>query len=339
MPTPTEKRILQERRAKKTGALLVPIMERLLEDEVIPGSDDDFRFMDMLVRARALPRRKGVYSPSMLGSCIRQAYFAKRGTEKHLARNPQTNGYFLKGNFTHLQWQFAMWQAHQKGMLELVTIPIANEVDILTDMHLQGQLTQKETTVWMDALNFYGDGTRPGVEVRVVEGDWGGTIDVLTCMKKLNYVVDIKGINLIEYMRTIKRGAKQAYRKQIVGYAGIAKSVLDIEIAECLLVSECKAGPVTGSGSPIALHETRVPIGEFTGEVERRLRTLRWFDGRDELPPAECVNTQHMAFQECAFNRFCRDEVLVTQKGRAASAAKKVDTSKLKPARPVREKD
>src|SRR3954471_23062977 len=102
--------------------VLVPILEELLERECIPEDEEDFAFMDILIRARALPRKKGVFSPSMLGSCIRQAYFAKRGTEKHESISTQRNGYFLKGNFTHFQWQFAMWKAHRAGMLEIVTV-------------------------------------------------------------------------------------------------------------------------------------------------------------------------------------------------------------------------
>lgn len=328
MPTPTEKRILQERHAKKTGAILVPILEELLEEECIPEGIEDFRFMDMLVKARALPRQKGVFSPSMLGSCVRQAYFVKRGVEKHKARSPQTNGYFLKGNFVHFQWQFALWKAHTKGMLELVPVPIEHELEILRKMFLAGDEnhSDRDYVMWADALNFYGNGTRPGVEVRVQapgNEDFMGTIDGMIRVPpfKINlkvHVVDFKGINVIDFQRAVKNGAKPEYRKQIVGYGNnVNESDLPYEVEDCLLVSENKAGPTNStSSSPLALHETLVPIEEHLPEVRRRLKTLRWFDSRDEVPPPECVSTNHMGYQECAFNRFCHEEVREIQRER-----------------------
>jgi hypothetical protein len=263
VPTPTEKRILQERRARKSGDILVPILEKLLEVECIPEDEDDFAFLDMLMRVRSMPRSKGVFSPSMLGSCVRQAYFSKRGEEKHLSVSPQANGYFLHGNFVHFKWQFAMWKAMRAGMLELVMVP-ADDLDIRHGMFFNGE--------------------RPGVEVRIINGDFGGTIDVLVRIMGKVYVVDFKGINLIDFQR------------------------------------ECKAGPVGGRGSPLALHETLVPIDEHLGDVQRRLRTLRWFDHRNEVPKPECVSTTQMKYQECPFSRFCREEVSAIQREREGRA-------------------
>lgn len=306
--TATERRIIQKRSAAKSGAVLVPILEELLEDQCEPEDEEDFGFMDMLMRVRATPREKGIFSPSMLGSCIRQAYFAKRGTEKHLARNPQTNGYFLTGNFTHFKWQFAMFKAHRKGLLKLLTV---------------------KSEVGMPD----GAGERPAVEVRVIDGDWGGTIDVIPVIDNVPYIVDFKGVNLIDFQRTVKKGAKHEYRKQLVGYGKIANKVLGLGIEECLLISEAKPGPING-GSPLALHETRVPMAEFDGEVNRRLRTLRWFDSHDETPPPSCVSTMHMQFQECPFARFCRDEVKAVQTERERRARKQ--SRDWTPARPQR---
>lgn len=345
MPTPTERWVIQSRRAKKTGALLVPILEQLLENECIPEDLEDFRFMDMLIKARALPRSKGVFSPSMLGSCVRQAYFAKRGEEKHLAHSPQTNGYFLKGNFIHFQWQFALWKAHRAGLLRLATVPIERELEQLRMMFLSGDEnhSDRDYVLWADALDFYGDGTRPGVEVRVCSAtneDFMGTIDALPQFKPYKnnkvHVVDFKGINVIDFQRTIKKGAKKQYRVQIVGYGwNVNLSDLGYEVEDCLLVCENKAGPMnSASTSPIALHETRVTIEEFLPEVKRRLRTLRWFDSRNEVPPPECVSTTHMGYQECAFNRFCREEVRTIQRERQDRASKRPrDWKVAKPAR------
>lgn len=331
MPTPTEKQIIRERRAKKSGALLVPILEAVLEHEVIPETPEDFRFMDMLVRARALPRRKGVFSPSMLGSCVRQAYFAKRGVEKHKAANSQTNGYFLNGNFVHLKWQFALWRAHTLGALELVSVPIAEELHILQELRDWNSISLDEYDDWAGALNFYGDGTRPAVEVRViVDEDFGGTIDGMVRLppfkrNTLVHVVDFKGINVIDFQRQLKRGAKRQYRVQIVGYGdNVNRSTLDYEVKDCLLVSENKAGPTNSSStSPIALHETLVSIEDHLPEVRRRLKTLRFYDHKDEVPPPECVSTTHMAYQECAFNRFCREEVKAVELERRRRADKR----------------
>jgi len=342
--------LIARRKAAGSGAVLVPLLERLLEHEVIPEDEEDFRFMDMLVRARALPRRKGVFSPSMLGSCMRQAYLSKRGETKLIAPDSQRNGYFLNGNFVHFKLQFAMWKAHRASLLELASVPIGGEVDIVMQLVIDGHVSEQEGRRWMDALNFYGDATRPGVEVRVVDGDWGGTIDVLANLPTEvppeidaagdfyqygSYVIDFKGLRLDDYMKTVRRGASPEYRKQIVGYAGIANKVLALDppVTECLLVCECKAGPVSGVGSPIALHETLVPVAEFDGEVQRRLRTLRHYDRKDDLPAIECVSTQHMGFQGCPFNARCRDEVLAVQRERERKARRSADGKQTSVAR------
>jgi hypothetical protein len=310
MPTPTERRIIGKRRTLQTGAVLIPILEELLEKPVEIEDEEDFRFMDMLVRARAVRREKGVYSPSMLGACVRKAYFSKRGEKRLPMMSPQTHGYFLHGNFIHLKWQFALWKAHRAKKITLVAVPGTG------------------------ALDFYGNGTRPAVEVRVVDEDFGGTIDIIPIIDDKAYVVDFKGINLIDFQRTVKRGAPVAYRRQLVGYGMIAGKKLKIDLAGCLLISECKAGPVGGRGNPIALHETFVPIEDYRGDVVRRLRTLRWFDAKEELPPPECTSTIHMGFQECPFNQRCREEVRQIQHERESRAAQQ--PRDWKPSRPGR---
>lgn len=310
--------------------MLVPLLEELLELDTStgPSTPDDFRFMDMLIKARALPRRKGVFSPSMLGSCVRQAYFAKRDVDKHSAANPQTHGYFLKGNFVHLQWQFALWRAHIAGLIELVPVPIKHELDILDQFVINGELSKRERNAWAQALNFNDDMTRPAVEVRVVTGDFGGTIDALVrfvlAKKQPICVVDFKGINVIDFQRTVKRGAEPKYRVQIVGYGNnVNLSDLPYQVDNCLLVCENKAGPTnSSSSSPLALHETKVGVEEHMPEVRRRLKTLRFYDHKNEVPPPECVSTTHMQFQECPFNRFCLEEVKQVQRERISRAQK-----------------
>lgn len=338
MTTPTERQILNRRKGAKSGDVLVPILERLLENEVIPETPEHFRFMDMLVKARALPRRKGVFSPSMLGSCMRQAWLAKRGTEKHLSADSQRNGYFLKGNFVHLQWQFAMWKAHEQGMLKLVPVPIDHEYDIIKGLYKDNVIDYDAAHAWMKSLDFYGDDTRPGVEVRVVDGDFGGTADVIAEIPvgERPRVIDVKGINLVDFQRTVRSGTKQEYRRQVVGYADNVNTVLGLGIEECIVLSECKAGPLGGRGSPIALHETLVRVDDYHGEMARRLRTLRYHDMTDDMPAIECVSTRHMGFQECAFGgRFCHAEVLAVQQRKEAEKRSQIDPHDLKPARPA----
>jgi hypothetical protein len=251
----------------------------------------------------------------MLGSCLRQAYFSKRGEKKVKALSPQTNGYFLNGNFVHLKWQFALWKAQAAKFLAIGRMPAES-------LSLAWNKTDAELGPW-----------RWAVEYRVVLGDWGGTIDAIVIIDGKFYIVDFKGINLIDFQRTIKNGAKVEYRRQIVGYAMITAEKLGLDIEGCLLISECKAGPLNG-GSPLALHETFVPIDEFAGDVRRRLKTLRWFDSRDERPAPECVSRNHMGFQECPYNRFCHEEVTVIQREREAAARKKSKDYKV--ARPNR---
>jgi hypothetical protein len=318
VPTPTEKRIIQERNAKKRGMILPAILEELLEDEVRPDDDEDFRFLGMLARARARDREEGVFSPSMLGSCVRQAYFAKTGEDKHKAQSPQTNGYFLKGDFVHFQWQFALWKAHRKGLLELVTIKAESP-----------------------ELDFYGDGTRPAVEVRVKsgQGDFAGTIDAIVKIKGVYYVVDFKGINVVDFMRAVKRGAKTEYRVQIVGYAMIVNGSdeFHFNVKKCLLVHECKAGPQLGSGgSPIALHETVVDVDDHKSEVRARLKSLRDYVAKEQLPPPACVSTRHQGFQECPFNRFCLVEVKQRQREHEKKAQARARNTRFQVARPRR---
>jgi hypothetical protein len=303
MPTPTETRILQRRRASESGDKLRPILERLLEEECIPEDEEDFAFMANLLKARANPREKGVFSPSMLGSCVRQAYFAKTGEEKHKAHSTQTNGYFLKGNFVHLQWQFALWKAHRRGLLELVRI-------------------EAETP----ELDLFGDGTRLAVEVRVVSktGDFGGTIDALVIIDGEVFVVDFKGINQIDYQRAIKNGIKEEYRVQIVGYAMLLNGshVFGFVVKRCLLVSENKAGPVSGAKSPLALHEQIVEVDDYKHIVRRKLTRLRNHVAEASLPAPACVSTRHNGFQECPFNRHCRAEVRAIQAERERDVEK-----------------
>ena len=69
MTTPTERRLIQKRATLLSGTKLIPVLEETLENQLDIEDEEDFAFMDMLIRARAVPRLGGVYSPSMLGDC------------------------------------------------------------------------------------------------------------------------------------------------------------------------------------------------------------------------------------------------------------------------------
>lgn len=281
MPTSVEKRIIQSRRAE---GVLVPLLEELLERQVEPEDEEDFEFIDKLVRARAVPREKGVFSPSMLGSCVRQAYFAKTGFERREVASPRTNAFFLDGNFRHFKWQFALWKLHRAGYIELLGVEI---------------------------------------RVYSKSGDFAGTIDAIIKVDGKVYIVDFKGMNLQEYMSFIRYGMKLEYGIQIVGYSmlKILKKGRVPAVHGCLLIGESKPGPVQSS-SPIALHEQLVLTTQHRGKVKQRLNRLREYVKNEEVPPPECVSTRHLQFEECPFSWFCREEVKRIQKRRENAASR-----------------
>lgn len=286
--TATERRIIESRNAK---GILVPILEELLERQLEVEDEQDEQFMLNLMRARAAPREKGIFSPSMLGSCVRQAYFAKTGQEKKAATSPRTNGYFLDGNFRHFKWQFALWKAHRAGLLELL-----------------------------------------GVEVRVFHpnGDFAGTIDAVVVIRGELFVVDFKGMYLRSFQTFEQYGTPSNYVVQIVGYCEIVNqgkgfasfmgSVINnsgdkLFVKRCLLVGESKSGPGQ-KGSPIALHEDVLDVKAGRSKVKNRIRELRGYVEREEIPAPACTSTRTKEFQECPFAWFCRGEVKDIQRAK-----------------------
>lgn len=187
MTTATERRITQRRRAR---GILVPILEDLLENMVEVEDDDDIEFMERLMRARMKERDKGVFSPSMLSSCMRQAYFVKTGREKRPALSPQTNGYFLDGDFRHYKWQFALWKAHRAGKLELLEVEL---------------------------------------RVYSSTGDFAGTIDALVVIDDKLYIVDFKGMHLRAFQQFVSEGIQIGHGIQITGYGMMVSEADDVE--------------------------------------------------------------------------------------------------------------
>lgn len=279
--TATERRILERRRA---SGVVVPILEEVLENQLDVEDDEDMEFMLQLMKARARAREKGIFSPSMLSSCVRQAYFAKTGQEKRSAKSPRSNAFFLDGNFRHYKWQFALWKAHRAGLLELLGCEI---------------------------------------RVFHPNGDFAGTIDAIVRIDGKLYVIDFKGMNVKSFQDHERWGTREGYVIQIVGYGMIVNlacafesfmgSFLGVEIEACLLIGENKAGPVQ-NGSPLALHEDALSVRKHRSKVKRRMHLLRGYVEREETPGPECTSTRNLSFQECPFSWFCLDEVKAIQR-------------------------
>lgn len=185
MATTTEKRIAQKRKAR---GILVPILEDLLERMCEVEDEDDIGFMVDLMRARMEPRAKGVFSPSMLSSCMRQAYFVKVGQEKRPALSPSSNGFFLDGDFRHYKWQFALWKAQRAGLLKLLGVE---------------------------------------VRVYSKTGDFVGTIDAIVMLDGKVYIIDFKGMNVRSFQKFVNEGATLGHGIQITGYGMIYPDLID----------------------------------------------------------------------------------------------------------------
>lgn len=285
VPTPSERKIIERRRASESGDILRPILERLFEEPVEVEDQADLDFLEDLFRARMLPREKGVFSPSMLGACERQAYFAKTGVEKLSAFSARTHGYFATGNFLHAQWQFALWKAHRK---QLLFLPVFYDSAFGRERH--------------------------AVEVRVRSkgGSYAGTTDGVIAIGGVYYLVDFKGLGHWNF-QAVLRGDKEEYAYQLTGYATLFNSSHEFSfvVKNGLLILVSKAA--TNQDSPLFLHEIVIPVDEYKHEVRQRLENLLGYVKRNEVPPPACTSTRNQRFEECPFSRFCGEEVRAVQ--------------------------
>lgn len=267
-PTPSEVSIKRSLRAK---GVLVPLLEDLLRDPVEPEDEEDFQFLDQLVRARGRKRKSGIYSPSMLASCVRQVYFVKQGEKQKRAKNKRTHGFFLNGNFIHFKWQFALWKLHRAGKLELLGVEVF---------------------------------------VQSKKGDWGGTLDAIVRINGAVYIVDIKGRETNAFLKILAEGGPLQYHVQITGYAMLTSEIGHGEIPKAIMLYENKNGPArVRNASPIALHEEIVEVDKYRKTVSSRLERLRDYERREEIPPIECETTSSQKFLECPFFHICRGEI------------------------------
>lgn len=264
--------------------------------------DEDREFIRLMVLARSQPRKKGVYSPSLLAECVRKVYLIKKGTKRKKVERVQLSGFFNDGNWRHFKWQFIMWKMHKAGIIELIdtgSICLGTEVPVSNE-----------------------------------SGDFGGTLDNLIYIPPADVVctIDWKGMNGAGFNRAIGNGPSLQYIVQSVGYARLANASLKfyrpgsydpnyppetqatserMRIADILIIGENKNGPVHNRKvkSPLGLVEFKISIAENQHYVSDRVKKLRSYDRRKEMPPPECKSTRIQMFKDCPFSGICRAEI------------------------------
>ena len=286
MTTQTETRIKHK---KTRSGILVPIIEDFMRKPVNVEDEVDVQFlaaltMKMAVREQTRENGKPVYSPSSLASCLRQVYLLRHHKELEIAklREPrlQSNFYFLKGNFIHLQWQFAFHKMFREGVEGLEPL----EVDDVYPEWCEFRVMSKRR-------------------------DHGGTVDVGIKIFGEPMFIDVKGVNVRTFGETTRGYAPVDYKLQLADYMMLYNSLPSTEekIKRSLLLSENKGGP--DAKFPIALHETVVGLKVNRPEVRRRLEVLREHETSEEIPEPECTSTGTFQFGGCPFRKFCKKEV------------------------------
>lgn len=285
MPTSTEELLKQLKRSSRSPALVVPLIETFMKEPVEIRDKKDRQFMSDLIEARSQPRKKDVYSPSMLSSCVRQVYFSKTRVKKHKIHRIESSAIFLDGNFRHFKWQFVIWKMHRAGIIELID---CDSIALGTEVYVQNG-----------------------------RGDFGGTIDNVVYVPSLDLVAtfDWKGMNGNSFLKSVDKGPGQHYIIQSVGYAGLAnyslRKHLPKRIESVFIFGENKNGAMRTRviNAPIGLKEWKFDLEDYRFMVAQRLKLLRAHERSGETPPPECVSTKRMMFKDCAFSYICRGEV------------------------------
>lgn len=294
--TSTEELIQQIKRSSRSESILVPRIEDFLRRPVEIDDDADRWYLQTLIEARSQKRKKGVYSPSMLATCVRQVYLTQKKTKKKKVERTAMSGYFLDGNFRHFKWQFLMWKMHRAGKIVLIdagSICLGAEVPVMNE-----------------------------------RGDFGGTIDNLIYIPEIEFVctVDWKGMNSSGFNRALYQGPSLQYIVQSVGYSKLANASLDLpkKIENVLIIGEHKNGPMMTRKvkAPLGLVEWKFSIKENQHHVDSRMKSLRGYARREEMPPPECKSIRIQAFKDCPFSPICRGEI-------EASERKQLSTKKI----------
>lgn len=286
-------------------------------------SAEDIVFLTRLaakMEARENQRKEGksVYSPSALASCLRHVYLLRHSQELEIPRRPQprmeSNFYFLKGNFTHIQWQFVLHKMMQAGV-EGIEPLLLDEVE----------------PKWCE------------FRVMSKRGDHGGTVDVGVKIFGEPMFVDVKGVNTRTFGEAVRGYAPSEYTLQLGDYMSLHNSKAPrqriqeddhLTIKRSLLLFENKGGP--DNRHPIALHETVVKLKQQRPEVRRRLEVLRDSEERKEIPPPECTSTATFQFGGCPFRNFCREEVKKIEARRRKADSKQTAYQVARPSRTAR---
>jgi hypothetical protein len=258
-------------------------LEDLFRHPVEIESDEDIAWIESLLR-RMMERQNSrlsapLYSPSQLAGCLRYVYLLKHHREHEISKVRSTSTsahyYFFNGNFLHLKWQFALYKLEQK----------INDPSIF-------------------ALH--------GVEVPIISKrkDHGGTVDALVSLYGDPSIVDFKGLNVRAFQEISRGFVPVDYAVQLADYGMLFNSSRNnggSKIFTGLLVSENKGG--ADAKHPLALQETEVKIETHLPEVRSRLKELRNYGSKKEIPPPECDSTGKVQFTGCPFRKFCKAEV------------------------------
>lgn len=283
--TQTEEYLKSRKRSDTSGTLLVPLIEQFMKNPVEVEDEEDFDYLLKLISARSRPRVKGVYSPSMLASCLRQTYFSKIGQKRYRAPKIETSSYFLNGNFLHYKWQFVLWKMHRAGVVELT-----------------GQRNKEDPL---------------GAEIFVSNnaGDHGGSIDNCVYVGNELVTVDWKSANAFSFGTSVTRNTPGIrYITQSCDYALLAnedESLRIPKIKKVLIIFERKDGPINSRAvsSPLGLFEWAYDPNEYRPVIARRIKKLRAYESKKLIPPVECGSTKIMQYKGCPFAPYCKGEV------------------------------
>jgi hypothetical protein len=283
--TATEDLLKQLKRTQRSKAVVVPLIEKFLQKPVEINDAKDRQFLSDLIEARSQPRKKGVYSPSMLASCVRQVYFTKKKVQKRSLHRIESSAIFLDGNFRHFKWQFLIWKMHRAGVIELID---CDSLCLGTEVYVEN-----------------------------AKGDFGGTIDNIVYIPSVDLVatLDWKGMNGNSFLKSVDKGPGLSYIAQSVGYAGLAnyslRKVLPKKIESVFILGENKNGAVRTRivNSPVALYEWQLDMDIYRPMVAARLKLLRAHERKNEPPPPECTSTRRLMFKDCPYAPLCRGEI------------------------------
>jgi hypothetical protein len=293
MATRLEKQIRHTRTRK---GILVPLLEDLFMRPVEFDTDEDVEWMANLLRdvqARQGGRSTNpLFSPSQLASCLRYVYLLKNHDEHGLrrvgTRSVSAHYYFFTGNFLHLKWQYALYKLDQK----------INDPSIFK-LH--------------------------GVEIPIVSKhkDHGGTVDALCSIYSEPVITDFKGLNVRTFQEITRGYIPAQYTIQLTDYGMLFNAATKSgtpKISRALLVSENKGG--ADPKHPLALHEAEIQIETHLPVVRSRLKELREYGDKKEIPPPECTSTGTVQFTGCPFRKFCKEEVREIERERKRAESK-----------------